>query len=147
MSIRFRFGDPQANCIALGVMSPNIRFDEIVATSPEDPVHGIANAALAAAAGREGTCVLHAGAEAYALSFVPSADGLRLDIVVWPDRSREPGRSVLVFQARGTAASVLLPVWRGLRDLAARWPADGWAAPFPAETVAQLGGALAATRI
>lgn len=145
MSIRFRFGDPRANWIPLGIMSTSVAFDEVVATRPDDPVYGIATAALAAAGGREATCVLHSGSEEFALSFVPSGDGLRLEIVVWPDHRRDPGRGALVFQARGTAAAVLLPVWRGLRDLAGRWPAHGWT-PFPAETVAQLGGALAASR-
>ncbi len=146
MSLRIRFGAPRSNWIPLGVSSRSIAFDEVLSSVPSDPLRGIADAALAAAGGQSGGCVLFAGPEEYALAFQPAARGIRLEIVRWPDHRREEGRGALVFQATGSPATVLVPVWRGLRELGGRWPAepDFWRAPFPEETVARLGGALGA---
>lgn len=146
MSLRIRFGAPRANWLPLGVASASIAFDEVLAATPSDPVQGIAEAALAAASDQVGECVLFTEPETYALSFVPVPSGVRLEMKVWPDRRRVAHAGVRVFQSTGTSDTVLVPVWRGLRELGGRWPATpgSWRAPFPSDTVEKLGRALGA---
>lgn len=147
MTFRLRFGAPRANWIPLGVASESIAFDELVSAAPADPLAGIARAALAAAQGQPGSTVLYAGPEEYVLSFAPWTGGVQLDIVRWPDHGREPGAGARVFRKRGGVETVLVPVWRGLRELGGRWPATPsyWRSPFPQEAVARLGAALGAS--
>lgn len=143
MTLRLRFGAPRSNWIPLGLSSESIAFDELVSATPEDPLAGIARAALAAARGEHGSCLLHAGPEVFAMAFAPARGEVQLDVTRWRDADRT-ATPVRVFRKRGTPEAVLVPVWRGLRELGGRWPrtADFWRTPFPEDEVARLGGAL-----
>ena len=142
MSLRFRFGAPRANLIHVGIASPSIAFDEVLTAGPDNPIDAIADAALAAAEGRPASALLRTAPDAYTLHFQPQAGRVRLEIV--RAAASPAAKGTRVFQATGSSQDLLVPVWRGLRELGGRWPGgDGcWAAPFPTQAVSRLGGVL-----
>lgn len=82
----------------------------------------------------------------YAMHFSREGAAVTLDILVWPDSSRNSFRQEKVFSASGSYAEVCLPFWRALRGLQGRFSAADlekrWQNLFPQRELNTLTVAL-----
>ena len=71
----------------------------------------------------------------YDMHFSRIGEAVTLDIIKWPDSSRNSFRQEKVFSAAGSYAEICLPFWRALRGLQGRFSAADlekrWQNSFP----------------
>jgi len=82
-------------------------------------------------------------------------DAVVFSLVEYPDSKRLKGKGKKLFEQTGFPLDIVLPLWRGLRELAGRKIKEGfwthwthhWAHPFPLESLEALSEAISIARV
>ena len=97
-------------------------FKQAVSYTPNDFMDELVMAACLLMEGQEGLAVASCEPSGYEFRFCKEPDtGMsRLSVVGFPDVQRRKGEGTTILTYRASAAQVVLPFWRALRNLEAR---------------------------
>lgn len=136
-----RFGTPRHGWLPLTLEADgrSLAFD--ASHTPTDFVAGLI-AALSATldSSAESVARLHEEPHSHDWRFRSDAGRTVFEVVSWPDGRRMVGGGEVRCRVDGPTLAVVLPLWRGLRELASRADAFGahWREPFPSDALDRL---------
>ncbi len=140
--VHVSFGEVQHGWIdvAIGAADVEVRFPaSSICPSVDDLVFALRGLLTSDGVGRS---QWNSEPAEYEVRLSREGDAFGLEVERFDDWRRDPGRGTLRLSASGSAAQIILPFWRALRGLQARYTeaewAERWGSPFPTQELAAL---------
>jgi hypothetical protein len=134
--LKVSFDDPEHGWVCLTINCGDESAAIIASYTPSDSFLDLTNALydLLHYDG-EATVVWHEEPAETELRFFRTKELVRLEVWIFFDHRREPGKGEKEFEVSGSYSEICLPFWRALRSLQGRFSADElgarWHRPFP----------------
>ena len=129
--LKVRFGEPRAGWLSFTISTSVDQFNEIVSHTPNDFLLELATALSLVLQGTDGMATVSCEPTTYDLRFsLTHPDTVDLQITKFPSWKRIQNESSVVLSITGTKLQIILPFWRGLRDLEGRLEAEEFRTAF-----------------